>query len=172
MKCLNIYLFVVLVLACLYATPVLSHKLNAAETTIKQNPRTDSIEIVHRFYLHDVNHLMQALGKTKTGTVNDDDKYQAFTQYIIENLNISFNTTQNIPLTFVGSELENKYFYIYQEFKDTSSSDSALRLSADINKMKTSWKPNYWLFQLEIGQKELQSFVLDKQTYNFSTVID
>ncbi len=165
---LNIYLSLALVLACLFSKPVLAHKLNAAESTIEYNPRTELIEIVHRFYLHDVNHLTQALAKTDKGINSQEAKYQVFTKYILDNLEIQFGLASSLNVNFVGSEKESKYFYIYQEYRGESLTEALSSISISINTMKNSWKPKYWLFQIDVSAKLKQSFVLDNQLLSYT----
>ncbi len=159
MKLFKYILFISIVLVCFLGKQALAHKLNAAETSIKFNPRTDSLEIIHKFYMHDVNHLTQQLFSEESNK-EIINKEQAFVNYILRNLSLKF-VPLNSSVNYLGFEQEGKYLYIYQETKVSEQKDIE-SVRADIKAMQNSWVPTHWLFLIELETTKQRSFVLNK----------
>lgn len=162
-KAFKYILITTISLACIYSKSVVAHKLNAAETNINFNERTNAIEVIHRFYLHDVNHLIQQhYAKYKKN--EEESEYQVFVKYILNNLELNFQaaSNKNLPISYIGSEQENKHFYIYQELKLGNSKELG-KVSVSIESMRNGWKPNYWLFSIQLSNLK-DNFILEKST--------
>nr|WP_195758316.1 DUF6702 family protein [Kangiella sp. HZ709] len=112
-----------------------------------------------------MNHLTQALAATDKTINSQEDKYQVFADYILNNLEtVIGSNNESTDISFIGSEVENKYFYIYQEYTGDKSSNTFNSLSVDISAMKNRWKPKYWLFHVELPANLKESFVLDNNS--------
>lgn len=165
------YLFIgTILLACFYSKPVFSHKLNAAETTINFNDRAKTIEIVHRFYLHDVNHLVQQ-HYSKHKKAKDEEHYNVFVQYILNNLELKFKRADNsfYKISNIGSESEKKHFFIYQEI--SLEQEKLSEVSVSIKSMQNQWLPNYWLFSIEVPGLD-DDFVLEKSILEKTVTVE
>ena len=53
--------FTAIILALLLSAPTMAHQLKASVTTVLFNKRTNNIELMHRFYLHDTEHAVEHL---------------------------------------------------------------------------------------------------------------
>ena len=92
-----------------------SHQQKAAITTVLFNPRTENIEVMHRFNLHDAEHAVRSLFD-KTADILDDSLTQAeFANYVVERFALLNAQGQSLPLKLVGYETEGKHFWVYQE---------------------------------------------------------
>ncbi len=159
-------LIVITLLVCLFGKPALAHKLNAAETSISYNQRTKNLEIVHRFFMHDVNHLIQAYYKNKTDKPLEGVDETLFTDYIIENtkLNLIDKNGEKLTYSYIGSEQDGKHYFIYQEVSSNLVKPLA-EVEIDVTTMQNKWKPKYWLFNISLKDKFQNSFVLDSNSY-------
>lgn len=92
-----------------------AHQQKIAITTVLFNPRTENIEIMHRFNLHDAEHAVKAMFK-KTADILDDKETQARFARYVANRFVLFNAqNDSLPLNLVGFEVEGKHFWVYQE---------------------------------------------------------
>lgn len=101
--------------ALLAAAPLAAHEINAAVTSILFNPRTESIEVMHRFSLHDAEHAVKRLFEKKADIFKSPTTQQQFADYVQRHFAIRIQDEQQIPLKAVGHEIDGKYFWVYQE---------------------------------------------------------
>ncbi|PRO73210.1 hypothetical protein C6Y40_12735 [Alteromonas alba] len=92
-----------------------AHQQKTAITTVLFNPRTENIEIMHRFNLHDAEHAVKALFKKTADILDDKETQTQFARYV-SNRFVLFNAqNDSLPLNLVGFEVEGKHFWVYQE---------------------------------------------------------
>lgn len=92
-----------------------AHQQKAAITTVLFNPRTENIEIMHRFSLHDSEHAVRSLFD-KTADIIDDSLTQAeFANYVVDRFAVLDANGESLPLKLVGYEIDGKHFWVYQE---------------------------------------------------------
>ena len=72
---------VLLVSAMSYSTAAQAHQIKAAITTVLFNPRTENIEVMHRFNLHDAEHAVKALFDKHADIMDDIETQQQFADY-------------------------------------------------------------------------------------------
>ncbi|NVK55748.1 MAG: hypothetical protein HWE26_09045 [Alteromonadaceae bacterium] len=92
-----------------------AHQQKAAITTVLFNPRTQNIEIMHRFNLHDAEHAVKALFKKTADILDDEETQTAFAEYVAERFVLLNAKHNNLALKLVGYEVEGKHFWVYQE---------------------------------------------------------
>lgn len=97
------------------ATQAFAHQSKAALTTILFNPRTENIEVMHRFNLHDAEHAVKQVLDKKADIVRSEQTQQQFSAYVTEHFAMLGEDGQDLELTTVGHEVEGKHFWIYQE---------------------------------------------------------
>lgn len=93
----------------------MAHQQKTAITTVLFNPRTENIEIMHRFNLHDAEHAVKALFKKTADILDDEETQAAFAQYVANRFLLLNAKDQSLPLNLVGFEVEGKHFWVYQE---------------------------------------------------------
>ncbi|NVJ50972.1 MAG: hypothetical protein HWE13_09240 [Gammaproteobacteria bacterium] len=101
--------------AVLFANTVMSHQQKESYTQISFNERTQKLEIIHRFYLHDAEHALAQLLQSKVDLTRDSQVQQQFAVYVEQNFALRDAQQNLINLQLVGHEVEGKYFWVYQE---------------------------------------------------------
>lgn len=91
------------------------HQQKTAVTSIKFNHRTQQIEIMHKFYLHDAEHAVKALFDPRADILSNAKTQQTFADYVQLQFDLKQDNGTNIPLSFIGTELDGKYLWIYQQ---------------------------------------------------------
>lgn len=119
-----------------------AHQLKQAITTILFNPRTDNIEVMHRFELHDAEHAVKQIFKDDIKTTDidimaDPDTQEKFSQYVVERFSMFNKDQEMLALKTVGYEVERKHFWVYQE---TSAPDSLEGLYIEHNALRDIWQ--------------------------------
>ena len=105
-----------LILVSALAPPLASaHQLKSALTTVELNERTALVEIVHRFWVHDAEHAVEALGGV-AGDLRGDEALQAlFARYVTGHFVLAADDREVLALQEVGVEVEGPYVWVYQE---------------------------------------------------------
>jgi hypothetical protein len=102
--------------ALLFVVPAVNaHQQKSSISTVLFNPRTNNIEIMHRFRVHDAEHAVkQIFGKT-ADILNSQSTQQEFSDYVNQRFNLLDHEKTPLPLKIVGHELDGKFFWVYQE---------------------------------------------------------
>jgi len=109
-------LFAIAFILCgLFSSVAHAHQIKAAITTVLFNPRTENIEVMHRFNLHDAEHAVKALFDKHADIMDDTDTQQAFADYVNSHFALLNSEENALDLSLVGFELEGKHFWVYQE---------------------------------------------------------
>ena len=104
-----------LISAMSYSTAAQAHQIKAAITTVLFNPRTENIEVMHRFNLHDAEHAVKALFDKHADIMDDVETQQQFADYVAHHFAILNAAGEPLELADVGFEVEGKHFWVYQE---------------------------------------------------------
>lgn len=102
-------------LLLLVASSASAHQIKAAITTVLFNPRTENIEVMHRFNLHDAEHAVKMLFDKSADIIGNESTQQAFAEYVDEHFAILNAEGEPLALKPVGYETEGKFFWVYQE---------------------------------------------------------
>lgn len=96
--------------------PAEAHQKNAALTTVVIKPDHQGIEVMHRFYIHDVEKAVnKMLGKAVDFRM-DAEAQMAFGQHVKKAFSMRYRgEAQPIDLDYIGHEVEGKFFWVYQE---------------------------------------------------------
>ncbi len=94
-----------------------AHKLKTAFSIVLFNQRTNNLEVMHRFYLHDAEEAVWELIDKKADIIGDQDTQAQFTQYVINRFAMKDQTGKDIPLELVGFQNDAGFFWVYQEIK-------------------------------------------------------
>jgi len=107
--------FILAILCFLVAAPSFAHQLKSSVTTVLFNKRTQNIELMHRFYLHDTEHAVGSLFEGKIDIINNKADQQRFAKYVESH--VALQTLKGEPLTLnsVGAQVDGKFFWVYQE---------------------------------------------------------
>mgnify|MGYP006267401235 CR=1 FL=1 len=101
-------LAVALVLIALQALSGLAHghQQHAALTSVTLNPRTDTIEVIHRLFAHDVERVVGAA---------DGDALARIGAYVSAAFRLATSDDEPLALGLVGVELDGHLVWVYQE---------------------------------------------------------
>lgn len=92
-----------------------AHQIKAAITTVLFNPRTENIEVMHRFNLHDAEHAVKVLFNKNADILDDKNTQKAFAEYVMTRFALLSAEGKSLTLKTVGYETEGKFFWVYQE---------------------------------------------------------
>ncbi|WP_350977563.1 DUF6702 family protein [Shewanella sp. AC34-MNA-CIBAN-0136] len=107
----------------LLAGNVTAHQQKEAYTSIVFNQRSGMLEVQHRFYLHDAEHAAQQVIDKSTDLIGDPVGREAFAYYAISTFSMQNQQQHPLTLTYVGTELQGKYLWVYQETPITTNMD-------------------------------------------------
>ncbi|MBB1270800.1 DUF6702 family protein [Shewanella sp. SR44-3] len=92
-----------------------AHQQQETYTSVRFNSRTAMLEVQHRFYLHDAEHAAKRLLDKNSDLISDPVSREAFAYYAIAKFALQDADKQPLPLSYVGTELDGKYLWVYQE---------------------------------------------------------
>lgn len=131
MKKFNHLWIVLIPLVGFWAAPsedAVAHQQKEAYTTLSFNARSQSLEIIHRFYIHDAEHALTQFLQIPVDLLTDRSAQAQFGTYVSQHfylqplgtktstLDLQTQTsTTPISTQFVGQEIEGKYIWVYQE---------------------------------------------------------
>ncbi|ABE53701.1 putative orphan protein [Shewanella denitrificans OS217] len=104
-----------LALVLMLSTNALAHQQQETYTNVSFNQRSAMLEVQHRFYLHDAEHAAKRLLDKNSDLMSDPVSREAFAYYAIAKFALQDETKQTLPLNYVGTELDGKYLWVYQE---------------------------------------------------------
>lgn len=103
-----------IILCCVISLQLSAHEMKSAVTKVLFNPRTGTIEIMHRFYLHDAEHAVKKLLDKSADLLAKQSTRDSFALYVSSHFQLR-TSGQDLKLTLVGSELDGRFFWVYQE---------------------------------------------------------
>ncbi len=111
------------------ATPSQAHQMRAAMTTVLFNERTERIEIMHRFFLHDAEQVVGQIAGRGADLVGAADDRQRFGIYVHERFEIYAPDGEQLPLELRGTELDGEFLWVYQTLPFPALRLSGLQIS-------------------------------------------
>lgn len=126
-----------LLLALLSASPaVWSHQQKAALTEILFNERSGSLEVVHRFYLHDAEHAIRDVVDANADIIGSPESQRRFAEYVQSNFAIIDESGRSLELRPVGYEADGNFFWVYQEISLPEDMDTMTVIN---NSLREIW---------------------------------
>ena len=108
----------ILGVACILMSSLVSaHQLKSSITTVLFNQRTNNLEVMHRFYLHDSEHAVQHLYNKQADLNKDAQTQQQFADYVKEQFKLKSLADRPLALESVGHQIDGKFFWVYQEMQ-------------------------------------------------------
>lgn len=92
-----------------------THQQKEAITRVLFNPRTNNIEVMHRFLLHDAEHAVKALRKGKASILDSPEDREFFSSYVHQHFAMTDQDDRALPLSPVGQEIEGRFLWVYAE---------------------------------------------------------
>ncbi len=110
-----------LFLIALMSSVSYGHVQKTAVTRILFNSATGNIEVMHRFLIHDAEHAAQQLFGAGQDLLGSEDSRLLFSSYVVNRFSIdahfSDDSSQVLPLEFLGAEIDGQFIWVYQESK-------------------------------------------------------
>ncbi len=135
------------------AFTISAHQQKTAISTVLFNPRSENIEIMHRFRVHDAEHAVKEIFGKKADIISSKDTQQQFSDYVHQRFSLFDQHAQALPLKMVGFEIEGKFFWVYQE---TTQPTELANLSIRHNALRDLWPEQVNTINVE-GKGELQT---------------
>lgn len=111
-----IRLFTIVMGALLFVVPAVNaHQQKSSISKVLFNPRTNNIEIMHRFRVHDAEHAVKEIFGKDADILNSPSTQQKFSDYVNQRFNLLDSDKHPLPLKIVGHELDGQFFWVYQE---------------------------------------------------------
>lgn len=137
-----------------------AHQQKMAITTVLFNPRTNNIEVTHRFDLHDAEHAVKEIFDGDADIMKSAKTQSDFAQYVRERFAIFNLDKTELALTFVGTELEGKHFWVYQEAPAPSNLSG---LYIEHNALRDIWHTQTNTINVE-GKGDIQTLTFTDST--------
>lgn len=111
---------VLMIIVGVLSAPTFAHEQKTAISRVFFNPRTQNIEVEHRFYIHDAEHAVKQLFDRNADILGKEETRSTFADYVAKTFAIAGADGTVIPLEDIGYEMDGRYFWVYQEAKPQS----------------------------------------------------
>lgn len=146
-----------------------AHQQKLSYTSISHNSHTNSIEIMHRFLLHDAEHAVKKLFNKNADVIADATTRKQFATYVENKFHLKLFPTTSETLQMIGSEIDGSYLWIYQEMtmpetiREVAIGYSALReiWSDQINRVNIELNENTETLIFTAHSPAQQTFTLN-----------
>ena len=91
-----------------------AHNYHGVLTTVDHNVTAGTVEVIHRFFAHDVEQGLSQM-KGEQFLLDSGDEAAAMVQYIVEKHFVLDDGDDPIALNWVGMEEDGEFLYVYQE---------------------------------------------------------
>lgn len=102
-------------LMSVFSANIDAHKMKTAFTIILFNERTQNLEVMHRFYLHDAEEAVWEIFDAKADIIGSEQTQAMFSQYVVNRFSIKNQDNKVLPLETLGFQNDGGYFWVYQE---------------------------------------------------------
>ena len=157
---LSVCLAFSIVASVLQVSEVAAHQQKMAISTVLFNPRTQNIEIMHRFNLHDAEHAVKEIFDGKADIIANETTQADFAKYVTERFAIYTLDHKALALSFVGTELDGKHFWVYQEAPAPESLDGMV---IEHNALRDIWHKQTNTINVE-GMGDIQTLTFTDNT--------
>lgn len=105
---------ILMLTAALFMGAAFAHKQKAAITEISFNLRSGTVEVAHRFIIHDAEHAISKVAGERRDLINDSEAQQLFAEYVASHFDLTIND-KVAEVVLLGAEIEGGHIWIYQE---------------------------------------------------------
>ena len=135
------------------AFSISAHQQKTAISTVLFNPRTENIEIMHRFRVHDAEHAVKEIFGKDADIIGSKETQQQFGDYVNQRFSLFDSEQQSLPLKMIGVELEGQFFWVYQE---TTQPTKLNNMTVRHNALRDLWPKQINTINVE-GKGKLQT---------------
>lgn len=105
-----------------------AHQQKTAVTRILFNENTGNIEVMHRFFVHDAEHAASLIFGERQALMESAESRQLFSTYVMNRFAVeatfASGETRELPLEYVGEEIDGQFLWVYQEISDDAEIDA------------------------------------------------
>jgi hypothetical protein len=127
-KTMNKIIYGLLGMLLFAAFSPLAHQQKSAISTILFNPRTENIEIMHRFRVHDAEHAVKEIFGKDADIIDSKKTQEQFGDYVHQRFSLFDSGEKLMPLKMVGVELDGQFFWVYQETANSMQTTQTTKL--------------------------------------------
>ena len=102
------------------------HRMHAALSTLEENPRTRSVEITHRLFIHDVEQALKDLYGPEIDFSENQSINTVLHKYVSQNFAVFLPDGTPLSLQWVGAEIDGDFLWVYQEAPFFSPQESTI----------------------------------------------
>ncbi|MDO6840267.1 hypothetical protein Q4602_12355 [Paraglaciecola chathamensis] len=139
------------------ASSVFAHQQKTAISTILFNPRTENIEVMHRFNLHDAEHAVRHIFGKNADIIGSNKTQQQFSAYVSQRFAMGTQDGRAISLKSAGFEIDGKFFWVYQETAEPEQLDN---LVIKHNALRDLWPSQINTINVE-GKGDIQTLTFE-----------
>ena len=104
--------------------PAFAHQQKLATTSVVIKENSLGLEVVHRFFLHDIEPVVRKLaGDSKLDFLSDQEAQAIFGHYVETQFLIGQAENLLFQLRYIGHEVDGQYFWVYQELSEKLNVD-------------------------------------------------
>ena len=133
-----------------------AHQQKSAISSVFFNPRTENIEIMHRFRVHDAEHAVKEIFGKDADIIDSKKTQEQFGKYVHQRFNLFGSDQQSMPLKIVGVELDGKFFWVYQETTLPSQFNQIENMTIRHDALRDLWPKQVNTINVE-GKGKLQT---------------
>lgn len=161
-------LFSITVLISATLVPCWAHQQKAAITTVLFNTRTQHIEVMHKFFLHDAEHAVRSIFGQQADILRSKDTQQTFSDYVAKRFEL-LKDEEPLALSKVGFEVDGKFFWVYQE---TDIPVELHNLSVRHNALRELWPSQINTVNIEGKDDKIETLTFSGSTELLSVEFD
>lgn len=141
------------VLLLIAVVPAFAHQQKTAISTILFNPRTQNIEVMHRFNVHDAEHAVKHIFGRNADIIASSKTQQQFSDYVAQRFSMARESGEAITLKSAGYEIDGQFFWVYLETQQPAKLDN---LVISHNALRDLWPSQINTINIE-GKGDLQT---------------
>lgn len=111
---------------------VSAHEEKTLLTDMFCNERTGNLEIAHRINLHDAEHVLRRTDREFDDLLHSETAQSLFSKYVETQFFLKKTDGSELELLLVGQEIDQGYFWVYQEIPLTKLPEKAFTISHSI----------------------------------------
>lgn len=135
------------------AFSISAHQQKTSFSTVLFNPRTENIEVMHRFRVHDAEHAVKEIFGKDADILDSTETQEQFGDYVSKRFSLYDSSEQLLPLKMVGVEIDGKFLWVYQE---TTQPTKMENMSIRHNALRDLWPKQVNTINIE-GKGKLQT---------------
>nr|WP_241664457.1 DUF6702 family protein [Ningiella ruwaisensis] len=126
-----------------------AHQQKLALSKVVYNPRANTLEVMHRFELHDAEHAVKEIFGNQADIIQSHETQSQFAEYVYARFGLYRKDDTPIKLTPIGFEVDGKHFWVYQE---APAPDTLEGIQVVHNALRDIWFAQTNTVNIEVGK--------------------